>query len=74
MKYRVRLDMSFDKEEDARALLAHAHGMVGKAKNMNEGAVNEEVSFVDMEICRHDEGLPCIKVERTELKTGQEVT
>jgi len=73
MKYRVRLDMSFDREEDARALLAQAHGMVGKAKNMNPGAANEEISFVDLEICRHDEGLPCIHLERTEIKSAKEV-
>lgn len=73
MKYRVRLDLAFDNEADARALVTHAQGMVTKAGNMNPGADNEEISFVDLEICRHDEGLPCIHLERTEIKSAKEV-
>jgi len=73
MKYRVGLDLSFDNEADARALVTHARGMVAKAGNMNPGADNEEVSFADLEIYRHDEGLPCVHLERTEIKTAKEV-
>ncbi|OGO24803.1 MAG: hypothetical protein A2Z28_01585 [Chloroflexi bacterium RBG_16_51_9] len=68
MKYRVRLDLSFDSEADAQALMAYAKDISGKAVSINEGAVNEEVAFCDLEICRHDEGLPCEKLERVEIR------
>ena len=68
MKYRVRLDLSFDNEIDARALMAYAKGLSGKAVSINEGKVNEEIAFCDLEICHHDEGLPCEKLERIEIR------
>jgi len=69
MKYRIRLDLSFDSEADARDLMAYARGLSGKAVSINEGEVNEEIAFCDLEICRHDEGLPCEKLERIEIRT-----
>ncbi len=68
MKYRVRLDLSFESEIDARSLMAYAKNLSGKAVSINEGEVNEEIAFVDLEICRHDEGLPCEKLERVEIR------
>jgi len=68
MKYRVRLDLSFDDEADAQALMDYAKQLSGKAVSINEGADNEEISFCDLEICRHDEGLPCEKLDRTEIR------
>lgn len=68
MKYRVRLDLSFDNKSDAQALMDYARGLTSKAVSINEGADNEEISFCDMEICRHDEGLPCERLERVEIK------
>jgi len=73
MKYRVRADLSFEKEEDARALLTHAQGMIGKSKNMNPGAANEETSFCELELSGSDEGKPSVLIARTELKTLKEV-
>ncbi|MBI2329296.1 MAG: hypothetical protein HYU85_06655 [Chloroflexi bacterium] len=70
MKYRVRLDMSFDSEADAQSLMAYAKNLSGKAVSINEGEVNEEIGFSDLEICRHDEGLPCEKLERLEIRKG----
>ena len=70
MKYRVRLDLSFDNETDAQALMAYAKNMSEKAVSINEGEANQEISFCDLEICRHDEGLPCEKLERVEIKKG----
>ncbi len=54
MKYRVRLDLSFDTETDAQALMAYAKNISSKAISINEGEDNEEISFCDLEICRHD--------------------
>ena len=68
MKYRVRLDLSFDSETDAQTLMSYAKSASGKAVSVNEGAANEEISFCDLEICRHDEGLPCTKLEKVEIR------
>lgn len=68
MKYRVRIDLSFDSESDALALMDYARQKSGKASSINEGAVNEEISFCDMEICRHDEGLGCTRLDRIEVR------
>ena len=70
MKYRVRLDFSFGNEADAQALMAYAKGLSQRAVSINEGEVNEEIAFCDLEICRHDEGLPCEKLERVEIRRG----
>jgi len=69
MKYRVRLDLSFVSEADAQALMVYAKGLTGKAVSINEGRDNAEISFCDLEICRHDEGLPCEKLERVEVRS-----
>ena len=68
MKYRVRLDLSFDSEADARSLMAYTRNLSGKAVSINEGEPNEEIAFCDLEICRHDEGLPCENLERVEVR------
>ena len=68
MKYRVRVDLSFDSEADARSLMSYVKALTGKAVSTNEGEVNEEISFCDLELCGHDEGLPCTKLERLEVR------
>ena len=70
MKYRVRIDLSFDSEADAQSLLGFARELSGKAVSINEGSGDEEISFCDMELCRHDEGLPCTRLERLEVRTA----
>ena len=72
MKYRVRLDLSFDIEADAKLLMNYARKISGKAVSVNEGEANEEISFCDLEICRHDEGLPCTRLERVEVRKLEE--
>ena len=68
MKYRVRVDLSFNGENDAQSLMDMAKVLSNQAGNINEGQGNEEISFCDMEICRHDEGLPCTRLERVEVR------
>lgn len=68
MKYRVRLDLSFDNETDAQAVMNYAKQLSSNAVSLNEGEDNEEISYCDLEICRHDEGLPCEKLERVEIR------
>ena len=67
MKYRVRLDLPFANEADAQALMAYAKGLSQKAVSINEGEDNEEIAFCDLELCGHDEGLPCIRLDRLEV-------
>ena len=71
MKYRVRLDLSFDDETDAQALMGYARQLTSNAVSINEGKDNEEISFCDLEICRHDEGLPCARLERVEVRKSE---
>lgn len=68
MKYRVRTDLSFANEADAQSLMAYAKELSNKAVSINEGEPNEEIAFCDLEICRHDEGLPCTRLERVEVR------
>jgi len=49
-------------------LMAYVENLSGKAVSLNEGEPNEEISFTDLEICRHDEGLPCERLERVEIR------
>ena len=69
MVYRVRLDLCFERQADAQLLMDFAKKASEKAVSINEGKDNEEISFTDYEICRHDEGLPCTRVERAEVRT-----
>jgi len=48
--------------------MVYAKGLSNKAVSINEGGDNEEISFCDIEICRHDEGLPCERLERVEVR------
>ena len=68
MKYRVRVDLSFASEVDAQALMAYAKNLSEKAVSINEAEVNEEIAFCELEMCRHDEGLPCLKLDRLEVR------
>ena len=68
MNYRVRIDMSFASEADARSLMDYAREVSGKAVSINEGRNGEEISFCDFELCGHDEGLPCTRLERLEVR------
>jgi hypothetical protein len=69
MKYRVRVDLSFDSEADARAVMEYAGTLTNKAVSIKEGEPNEEISFCDLELCGHDEGLPCTRLDRVEVRT-----
>ena len=74
MKYRVRIDLSFADEADARALMDFAKEISGAAVSINESNDNEEISFCDLEACRHDEGLPCTRLDRVEVRKQERET
>lgn len=73
MKYRVRTDLSFDKESDARDFMEDSKIKANKAVSVNEGNINEEISYCDIEKCYHDENptKPCEKIERVEIRKKQ---
>lgn len=70
MKYRVRLDLSFDHAADAQDLMDYAKNLSGKAVSINEGAAGEEISYADVHRCGHDESppQPCQPLERVEVR------
>ncbi len=68
MKYRVRLDLSFEDQADAQALMDFARDVSSQAVSINEANHNAEISFCEMEICRHEEGLPCTRLDRLEVR------
>lgn len=71
MLFRVRLDLSFASEADAKLLMAYAKKISSKATTINEGQSNEEIAFaefIDHELCRHDEGGKCTPLERVEVR------
>jgi len=70
MKHRVRIDLSFDNDADAKALLVFAKTLTGKAASLNEGNDNAEMSFAEYHLCYHDEEQtrPCEVIERVEVK------
>jgi hypothetical protein len=70
MKYRVRIDLSFENEAEARTLMDCARGLEIKAVSINLGSDSAEISYFELEQCRHDEGLPCTLLERVEIGTG----
>ena len=69
MKYRIRMDMSFETEANAQALMNSGKALIGQAVNINRGEEDAIVSFCALELCRHDEGLPCTLVERVEVES-----
>ena len=68
MKYRVRLDLSFENEADAKKLVELAKQLSAKATSINEGKDNAEIAFMDYHLCGHDEGEPCKTIERIEIR------
>ncbi len=68
MKDRVRIDLSFENELDARSVMAYAKSLSDKVTSINETQPNAEISFCQLEICRHDEGLPCEELEKVEIR------
>lgn len=67
MKYRVKVDLAFTLLDDAKPLMEYAKKVSARAVSINKGKPNEEISFCEFGICRHDEGLPCTLLERTEV-------
>ena len=70
MKYRVKIDLSFEEESDAKALMDYAKTLTGKATNINEDKDNAEISFCEYHKCYHDEipRKPCELIEKVVIR------
>ena len=71
--YRLRVDLTFPPEvkqyaEQIRDVLVqlYAHAVV-----INEGGVNEEGGFIDIQRCGHRLGLSCDTIGRWEVDKGK---
>lgn len=64
MIYRVRIDMNFDTELDARAIFTAAKNRKAKHKPLSN-----EISYCKLEHCGHDESppSPCVELEKVVL-------
>jgi hypothetical protein len=73
MKYRVRIDMSFDSKAEALSLMNYAKKAAGSAVSINEGNRNEEISFCTLELCGHDEDppVPCKVITYWKVGKGE---
>jgi hypothetical protein len=68
MKYRVRIDLSFDNQTTAAALMNSGKSYIENAAPPGNG----RPAFCEMEECRHDESLPCTIIERVEVAGGEQ--
>jgi len=68
MKHRVRCDLSFESEDNAKALIDLLKERAKLAVSIKEGEINEEISFVEYHLCGHDIGRPCGLAERIEIR------
>ena len=73
MKIRVRIDLAFDLANRAQAekLRDALLAIYQYSSNINKGEDNEEIGYIDIENCRHDEGKPCEKIGRWEVGRGR---
>ena len=69
MLIRIRMDLAFDlkKKAQAEALRDALMPFLSHAKIVNKGKPNEEIGFIDVENCGHEEGKPCEKIARWEV-------
>lgn len=72
MLYRVRLDLPFDSEADAKLLMNYAKKMSKRATSINDGRDNVEIAYCDIHLCGHDEAKPCQNIERVEVRRLKE--
>lgn len=73
MKYRVNINLAFDKESDAKAFMGFAKQVSTKATSINEDKDNAEISFCDYHKRYHDEAInrPCEPIEKIEIRKLQ---
>ena len=64
MKYRVQLDLAFEKESDMKKIVDTVKLVSAKAVTLNTGEVNEEKPIAQWHKCYHDEGKACEPIQK----------
>ena len=73
MFYRVRIDLAYPADTNPKAILAHTKGLMPGAININHGDINQEIGFIILEKCYHDQDptLPCEVIENYTVPSPQ---
>lgn len=75
MKIRVRMDLAFDitKRTEAEQLRDALVPFAQHAVNIHEGEDNQEIGYIEVENCHHDEvpPKPCELIARWEVGKGR---
>lgn len=66
MKKRIRVDLFFPATYDTAQIMTQLKSYLASAENVNEDKANVEISAIQLEECRHDEGGSCVVLERHE--------
>jgi hypothetical protein len=66
VKKRIRVDLAFPATYDTTQIMTQLKALMKDAENVNEGKSNVEISSIELEECRHDEGGSCTILERHE--------
>lgn len=70
MNYRIRANMFFVDQVVAESVNKFLKEQLPKMTSINEDRFAPEISFVDYEICGHDESEECNRIERYEVHNG----
>jgi len=70
MKYRVRVDMSFDNAYMLDSIYKKAEALMGDAVNINQGEANQEISCCSFNLYNHDAtpNQPCVVLKSAQCE------
>lgn len=73
MLFRIRMDLAFPEsaEQYADQIRDALLPLYQNAVVINEGGVDEERGYIEVEECRHDEGESCTLIARWEVGLGR---
>ena len=63
MLYRIRVDLKFPQKSDSDEVWTALRGYLNNKDIRN---LAEETSYIEYHECYHDEGKPCLSIERFE--------
>jgi len=75
MLYRIRADLSFEKQEDAEIIFDQIHLAMPKATSLSKEFNMESSGYIDIHKCYHDENpaKPCEPISKFEVAEKIEV-
>lgn len=65
MFYRIILDLAYSSDTNPKSIMAHAKTLFKDAQTINPGQPTQEVGFIQLQKCYHDENpfKPCEVIE-----------